>query len=123
MSDDMDLLWWVRSAILKHPISVINIMCRLCEVGMAKGKVSANDLDGVTYTDPHVVGATFKLMKRLGFQKSNRIVASTRKGSNSSFILEWDLVDGSKAEVFLSECRRMLVGTQTNRQGQTLLPL
>jgi len=113
---------WCRGLLAKYPAEVLAIMAALCEAGLKRGTVSANDISQVSYTDPHVIGATFKAMKRLGFAKSDRIIASTRPRSNSSFVLVWELAERWKAEAFLSECRKLLIG-QERKEEQKLLSL
>jgi len=62
------------------------------------------------------------LMKRVGFVKADKVIASTRPDSHGSFVFVWTLVDRSKAESFLSRCRTMLV-SQGKNEEQTLLAM
>lgn len=102
---------------------MLNILARLCSVGLAKGEVSANDLSDVHYSNPHVVGACFKLMKRIGFCKTDHIVASTRKKSHDSFVLVWTLIDHTKARAFLQECQKLIAVQAAKEETQQELNL
>jgi hypothetical protein len=130
MNDATGFTGWCRGLIAKHPANVIALLSAMCAAGIKRGTMSANDLVGVRYDDPHVAGAAFKLMKRIGFAKSDRIVASTRPRSHASFVLVWDLVERWKAEQFLSECSAFLTGQERKEEtiprderGNGLLPL
>ena len=100
---------WLRGVIQKRPAEVVRLLALLCERGLAKGAVSANDIDrhALGVAAP-VVGGAFKLVKRLGFVKET-ITASTKDGRHSSMILSWRLAEGWRAQRFLDECRGLLM--------------
>ncbi len=114
---------WVKGLIRKWPVSALAILAALCEAGLKRGTASANDTAGVVYSDPHVVGAVFKVLARVGFVKGNEIIASTRPKSNASFVLVWTLVDPSKARQFLDECRSVLCKQEGKAETQCVLNL
>ena len=111
---------WCRGLIAKHPVDVLAIMSALCAAGLARGEASANDLAGMRYSCPHAVGAAFKLMKRIGFRKTDRIVASTRPASHASFVLVWRLEKRHKAERFVAECRSVLLRQEQHAEQELL---
>ena len=107
---------WLKGLINKRPAEVLRLLSILCERGLARGSVTANDVDrhalGVAKNS---VGASFKVLKRLGFVRSSMIAASNKAGRNSSLILVWELRDGGKAQRFLGECRGLLL-RQENKE-------
>jgi hypothetical protein len=114
---------WLRGLIAKRPAETLQVLAALCDAGLARGEVSANDLGDREYSHPNVIGGAFKLMKRIGFVKTDRIIASTRPRSHGSFVLTWRLEDGSKATAFLNECRAVLLKQEQKEVTQALLPL
>ena len=96
---------WVRPLVAKYPLETLRLLTLLCEAGLRRGETSANDLDSQEYTHPKVVGGTFKVLKRVGFTPSGRIIPATRPRSNGRPVQVWTLTDGSRVEEFLRECR------------------
>lgn len=92
--------WWVAATIKKSSLDALIVIATLLKAGLGKGTCSGNDLVGITYGNPHVVGSCFRVLARAGFIKTDRIVASERKPSHASFVLVWTLADRSKAEAF-----------------------
>jgi len=121
--DDKTFDGWLRGVITKRPAEVVRLLALLCEKGLAKGAVSANDIDrhALGVAAP-VVGSAFKLCKRLGFAKET-ITASTKDGRHSSLILSWRLVEGWKAQRFLNECRGLLLRQEAKPITAEQMPL
>lgn len=99
---------WVKGLIDKYPVETLRLLAALCEAGLKRGEASANDLSEQVYPHPNVVGAVFKTLRRVGFEKTDRIMASTRPASHASFVLVWRLVAPDKATAFLMQCRSVL---------------
>ncbi len=113
---------WVRGLIAKYPVETLRLLAILANAGIARGTVSANDLDAEQYQNPKVVGAAFKVLRRLGFAKTGQIVASTRPKSHGSFVLEWRLLDSRKAMEFVNACRGLLLRQEAG-EVQQMLPM
>ncbi len=113
---------WVRGLIAKHPVETIRLLAVLANAGLARGTVTANDLDAEKYENPHVVGAVFKIIRRLGFVKTGEIVTTTRPSSNRRFVLVWRLVDSRKAMEFVNACRGLLLRQKVS-EVQEMLPM
>jgi hypothetical protein len=114
---------WVRGLIAKHPIETLRLLALLANAGLSRGTASANDLPDAKFAHPNVVGAAFKLLHKLGFAKTGRILPATRPSSHGRFVLEWRLADARRAEEFVRSCRGLLLRQEAMTCTEQLLPM
>lgn len=122
MSDVIDLESWAAGIINKRTPEAIRALSYLLEAGLRAGECSATDIpDGLTFTEPNVIGAVFKLLKRCGYvQDRTRWVKPRTSRKHGRPVPVWILADRWKAETVLQRIRAVL----PTKPGQVVqLPL
>jgi hypothetical protein len=114
---------WLTGIVTKRTPEILRMLMELCEAGLRKGEVSGNDLTERNLTQPNSIGATFKLLGKVGFVTTNRITRSTNQKSHGAIILIHELRERWKAEAFIDKCREHLLGLKVDGNGQTRLAL
>ena len=108
---EQDFPSWLRGVITKRTPDVLKVMMDLCQAGLERGRVSANDIH-TEVTKGCAVGASFKIIKRLGFVNTGTVIArdKSKPGSHGSVVFVWELRERAMAEKFIAACRQHLLG-------------
>jgi hypothetical protein len=114
---------WLTGIVTKRTPEVLRMLMELCEAGLRNGEVSGNDLTERNIAQPNAIGATFKLLGKVGFVTTNRIRRSTNVKSHGAIILIHELRERWKAEAFIEKCRQQLLKIDAQSNGQRMLAL
>jgi len=94
---------WLSGILKKRSLKALQILLQLIEAGLKTGMCTANDITIQLNKDEHnIVGATFKLLGKWGFQQSDRRIKPTKKKSNGRKVHIWLLVEPEKARQYLA---------------------
>lgn len=112
---------WLVGVIRKHPLDVLQVLGDLLKAGLARGQCSANDIRDRDYSKPQCIGATFKILKRMGFKQLDKRIANTNKKGHGRRVHVWSLEERYKAENAVNSISSKLLNVDGN--GNMLLPM
>jgi len=94
---------WLVGILKKRSLKALQILLQLIEAGLRNGQCSPNDIHiPLTKEEHNVVGATFKILPRFGFQQSNQRIKPRKAKSNGRKVYLWLLIDPAKARQYIA---------------------
>lgn len=99
---------WLEPILAKRTPDAIRVLTDLVQAGLAKEECSANDVRDVDFSEPNIIGSSFKCLRALGFVSTNEVLKSTKPHRHAGMILKWRLEDRRKAEQFLEAQQRII---------------
>ena len=101
---------WARNCIIKRTPDSLSVLTDLLEAGLRKGSVTANDIRDKGFSEPNVIGATFRLLPGCGFYCDHaHQVKAIGKKKHGRLIPTWVLKEHWKARYVLKELRNVLI--------------
>ena len=115
---------WLTGILKKRTPDSIRILCDLLEAGIKNGHCSANDVRDVDFAEPNIIGATFKLLPKLGFKVNRaRQVQTKADKKHRRWVPVWELVDRGKAYLGVGQIRHCLLELKPDQPGPEELSL
>lgn len=115
---------WLTGILKKRTPDSIRILCDLIEAGIKQGHCSANDVRDVEFDEPNIIGATFKLLPKLGFKVNRaRQVQTQADKKHKRWVPVWELVDRRTAWDSLDQFKAHILGLRPDRPVQEEMEL
>jgi len=116
MTNTTNIEAWARGCISKRTPDALSILSDILNAGLYKGQITANDVQDKVYSEPNIIGSTFRLLPRLGFRCDyTQMVKAQGRKKHGRNLPTWVLDERWKAETFLRVLRSNMLAVQDDQ--------